>query len=148
MSSRDVRHLAAWGWRMMLGFMARAVAVAVLLALAVAACDVLPGPAIVVFHNRSAVAIALLPGMAVAPCSTAEFDQDDLDAGNARWQEDPLQSWIPEGAIEYGGISGGTVGSTEPITVIVSGVTMPREVEGRVSSAALPPCGGAPLGVQ
>ena len=116
----------------MLGFMARTVPVAVLLALAVAACDVLPGPAVLVFHNRSAVDIALLPGTTVAACSTAEFDQGDLDAGNARWQEDPFQSWVPEGAIEYGGIGGGTVRSTEPITVIVSGVTMPREVEGRV----------------
>ncbi len=122
------------------------------LLLATGACSLLPGDtAVLIVHNRSAVPIALYPGAIIEPCSEVEFDRGAVNAGNARLNQamdsDPEHSWVPRGAVRFSrGISGRPVGSTEPMTVVVS-AGEPHQQLGRIAPGELPACGGEPVGI-
>jgi hypothetical protein len=123
------------------------------LALATAACSILPSPAVLVFHNRSDARIALYPEVIIEPCSTMEFDRAAIDQGKARLDEEIMSDegfdgWVPAGVVQFqAGIPGRRMGATEPLTVVVSALPI-RIEDHRLAPAELPDCGGEPVGVQ
>lgn len=127
----------------------RSLGLAVAMACASTACAATAeGPAFVLV-NRSDVPIAIYPGSIVAPCSTLEFTDDEVRAGNERrdraFGDD---SWVPEGAVRLDrGVDGRPAGSTVALTLVVS-AREPQLLAGRPDDADLPPCGGEPLGIE
>lgn len=137
---------------------AAGVLIAGVLALAICAAETVapeessPSAVVLEFHNRSAMSIALYPTAIVEACSSMVFDQRAVALGKARLQEEFLRTgsfdaWVPPGAVRYSaGIPGRPIDATEPMTVVVS--SKPLKVAlGSIRPSDLPPCGGAPVGV-
>lgn len=118
------------------------------LALVVGGCG---SPDTLLIVNRSDATLALMPGMLIAPCSQAGYSATQVraaqDALTAK-SMDGDSSWIPVGAVVFDeGWAPQHTGAPDPQVVVVSGIAVPRVFDGAAPAAAMPPCGGAPVGV-
>lgn len=119
-------------------------ATALLMTLALSGC----AKADYVLVNRTQTAVAISPELILEPCADVVISSEELRVAGERLVELTLAgdfSWVPAGAVVLtGGVPGRPIGSTLPLTFIITSTSAPITVNGPVPAEEYPPCEGAP----
>lgn len=117
-----------------------------LTAVAIAGCVTTPDYVLV---NRTETLVAISPGVVLAPCSDMTISTEKLRTAGNELVELTLAddwSWVPAGAVVLTvGVPGRRIGSTLPLSFIITSTSRPVTVEGPVPASEYPPCEGAPF---
>ena len=124
-----------------------AVMLGVALALVAGGCS----QPILVIANRSDTPISVGPGLVIPPCDSVEVTVDAYTKAQEEGERllDGGESWdAPAGTLVWSSWGVAANGPNITSTFVISSRSGPAIHHGRLDATALPPCGGAPAGIE